>query len=236
MRTLFITATGTGVGKTWVTRGLASALVARGECVVAVKPYETGCAPDALDALAIAAAAGERDPRRTADAKGLYRARSPVAPYAATLLGEASPPPLDAMVARVRGLAEDVDADVLLVEGAGGLLVPVDATHDFADFAEALGAPLLLVARDGLGVLSHTLTAHTVAQSRGLEVAAIALVHHDVGDDDPSRTHNARILAERTRVPVVTIPPCPDTNPALADAIISSGLLPRIPLDTDRAR
>jgi dethiobiotin synthetase len=226
-RTLFITATGTGVGKTWVTRGLAAALRARGRAVVAVKPYETGCDPDPRDALAIARAAGEPDPARIALHPGLYRARSPLAPYAATLGGEPPPAPLDALAARTRELGGG--ADVLLVEGAGGLLVPVDETHDLADFARALDAPLLLVAKDGLGVLSHVLTASAAARERGLAVAAIALTAHDTAGA-PSRAHNARILTERTRIPVVRLRPSRDDDDALRHAIDESALLDRLGL------
>ncbi|MFW5925199.1 MAG: dethiobiotin synthase [Myxococcota bacterium] len=221
MRGWFVTATGTGVGKTFVTRGLATALRRRGHPVAAIKPVETGCAPDPLDARALARACGRPE---LASAPGLYRAPPPVAPYAATLSGLPAPPPPDHLAATVRALAPDTD--ITLVEGAGGLLVPLDRERTMADLARALGLPLLLVADDGLGVLSFTLTAADAARARGLDVAAVVLVRREASPADPSRETNGRILAERLApVPVLQFPHCADEDRALADAAEAAGLL-----------
>src|SRR5690606_7338606 len=97
---LFISGTGTGVGKTWVTRGLARALVRDGVNAIAIKPIETGCQPEPADAVAIARACGRPE---LAHAPGLYRARRPLAPWAATLEGEA-PASLAAIAEATRAL------------------------------------------------------------------------------------------------------------------------------------
>jgi len=86
---LFVGGTGTGVGKTYVARALARALSREaGRAVAALKPLETGCDPDPLDALALAGACGRPE---LAHHRGLYRVPPPLAPYAATLGGLPAP-------------------------------------------------------------------------------------------------------------------------------------------------
>ncbi len=154
MKGAFITATGTGVGKTWLAAALASACVQRGKHVAAIKPIETGVDPDPLDALALAHACGDAS---LANAAGLYRAKEPLAPYAIEKRGGPSIGSLSALAKRVRELSSD--ADYAIVEGAGGVLVPLDREHTIADFAALLDLQTVLVARNALGVLSYTLTA-----------------------------------------------------------------------------
>lgn len=220
---LFITGPSTGAGKTLVGRALSAALTARGRRVLALKPIETGVDPDPLDALALAHAA-----HRPADASapGLYRARAGLAPYAVELEREAPPIDLPALAATVRSLAAAAAPDVLLVEGAGGLLVPLDARHDVADMARLLGLPLLLVARDQLGVLSYVITCFEAARARALPVAGVVLCRHPADRDDPSLRTNHRILQRRLDCPVRIFPPVHPTDDAhLAAAAEAAGLL-----------
>lgn len=196
IRGLFVSGTTTGAGKTTITRALAQALVLRGRSVAAIKPLETGVDRVAEDAVALAAACGR--PELASD-PAWYRARRPASPYAATLEGE-SPPRLDAILARIGTL----DVELVLCEGAGGLLVPLDRERTMADLARALGLPLLLVAPDRLGVLSDVLSIHEAAEHRGLAVAAIAL-SATTPEPDSSTGTNLRILSERLPVPVVPI-------------------------------
>jgi dethiobiotin synthetase len=226
---LFITATGTGSGKTFVTRGLAAALTARGQKVAALKPIETGL-PDptapagpATDAALLARACAQP---QLANAPWLYRAALPAAPYAVSLATGSSAPDLDQLTAAVATAA--AGSDLLLVEGAGGLLVPLDREHTVADLIAALGLPLVLVAPNALGVLSHALTAAESAARRELPVAALILTDLSPATDlsDPSRPHNAAILRERLPFPVLPFPYCADSSdPALARAAISANLL-----------
>jgi dethiobiotin synthetase len=217
---LFITATNTGVGKTVLTTALALALRLRGAAVVALKPIETGCEPDPLDALALARACGRPE---LAHAAGLYRARLPVAPYAAALAGEAPPPALDALAATIRASA--TAEEHLLVEGAGGPLVPYDASQDLLDLAKAADLEVVLLARDELGVLSHTLTAAAAIRARGLRLAAVVLQGEGSG---PSHVHNAQILAERLApAPLLRFTPRALDDDALAEAA-ERALLPAL--------
>ncbi len=209
---LFVTATGTDCGKTWLTRGLARALTLRGHRVAALKPIETGVRGEPLDAVALAAAA--KDPS-LAHLPGLVRLSPPLAPAAAVT---ASDPPLPSIAALAHTVLEHARAhDVLLVEGAGGLLVPYDEAHTVADLAASLALPLVLVARDALGTLSHALTAYESAERRGLVVRALVLTHGP-WSRDPSIESNARLLAERLPAPVVALPACPDDDDALSRA------------------
>ncbi len=217
---LFITATGTEVGKTFVTRGIARGLVLRGRSVAAIKPIETGCQPSPADAAALSLACGR--PHLT-HASGLYRAELPLAPYAISLKTGRPPPDVRALAHRVAHLSHS--ADVALVEGAGGLLVPLDAKRTIADLALAVCLPLLVVAPDALGVLSHCLTLFESALARGLDVSAVVLVQHDPVTAPAPVGSNRQILQDRLPVPVLSFPHCTDDNDILAQAAASSGLL-----------
>lgn len=210
----FVTGTGTDAGKTAVTRGLARAMRRRGRSVVAIKPFETGCDPEARDADALASAAGGVVPGPW------YRARRPVAPWAATLAGEA-PPEWDVIVEALAARASEVD--VALVEGAGGVLVPVDAEHDVIDLATALGARVLLVAPDSLGVISAVATAMESLARRGL---GAEVVLRSVAQPDPSAASNRAILEARLGAVVRAFPWVASADDeGLADAAEAAGLV-----------
>lgn len=203
MKGAFITATGTEVGKTWVASALATACVQRGKHVAAIKPIETGVDPDPLDAIELERACGGDG---LAHAEGLYRATPPLAPYAVEKRGGPAVGSLRALAKRVRGLA--ADADFTIVEGAGGVLVPLDKDHTIADFAAQLDLPAVVVARNALGVLSYTLTAVEALRKRRVSVHAIVLNHVDRDQrGDLSRTSNADVLADfLPRIPIVRVP------------------------------
>lgn len=206
MSGLFITGTGTGVGKTWVTRGLARALAKHGQKPRALKPIETGVEASAEDATAIARAA-QHPPVE----EGAYRARPPAAPLSITLAGEHDPlimDPLVKMIERERALGW------LLVEGAGGLLVPLTPAETIADLAAAVHLPLLMVSLDELGTLSHTLAAVECAERRDLEIRAVVLTSCS---ESPAAGDNADILRQRLEpLPVLRFCATDDDDDALA--------------------
>jgi dethiobiotin synthase len=151
---LVITGTGTGVGKTVVTAAIAALATARGERVAVVKPAQTGVDPNAPDKSDTPDADTVRRLAGVADTRELARFPDPLSPEAAARV---SVPPLDMRAAAdyIAGLAED--RDLVLVEGAGGLLVRYDpAGTTIADLAATLGAPVVVVAAAGLGTLNHT--------------------------------------------------------------------------------
>lgn len=171
MSGLFITGTDTDVGKTFVGACLAAALRRRGRDVGVMKPAQSGYAPGdpASDAVRLARWAGVDDPP---DLVCPFAYEEPLAPeVAAARAGR----PVDP--ARVRAALAELARRHrhLLVEGAGGLLVPLAPGWTVADLAVEAGFPLLVVARPGLGTVNHTLLTVFYARSRGLEVAGVVL-------------------------------------------------------------
>jgi dethiobiotin synthetase len=155
-----------------VAAAIAAALVARGERVRAFKPVLTGTdePPDPTwppDDELLAAATGQ-DVGTVAP----YRFGPPVSPHlAAELAGEAIEPA--ALLASARTAA--AGADALVVEGVGGLLVPLTPSYLVRDLARELALPLVVSARAGLGTINHTLLTLEAARASGLRVAGVVL-------------------------------------------------------------
>jgi dethiobiotin synthetase len=173
---VFVTGTDTGCGKTSVGCALARGLRAAGLRVRVLKPVETGCAERGgslvpADALALAAAAGDDAPLEQLCPYPLALAAAPeVAAREAGI--ELDPEHIAAALARARA-----HADAVLVEGAGGLLVPLGPELDMAGLARRLALPLIVVARARLGTLNHSLLTLEAAAARGLRVAGVAFSH-----------------------------------------------------------
>jgi dethiobiotin synthetase len=206
-RSFFITGTSTGVGKTFVTAGLARAANDNGDEVGVMKPVETGCAEEAgelipKDALQLKEAALSPAPLDTINP---YRFRAPVAPnLAARIEGVAIDPGV--IKARYEDISED--KDIVLVEGAGGLLVPVAEDMTMADLALLLGLPLLVVADSCLGVINHASLTVECAQKRGIEVEGIILNNTTPPADALDRCYNRMEIERATGVPVFGEIPC----------------------------
>jgi dethiobiotin synthetase len=173
-----------------------------------------------LDALAVATACGQPDLGR---AEGLYRAGPALSPYAASLVTDTPPADIGALTARIQELSDQYD--VVLVEGAGGLLVPIDRHRTVADLAASLGLALLVVTRDQLGVISHTLTLFESATARGLRIAGLVLVSHEPDESSYGPGSNLQVLAELVSVPVLGLGFCEDDDDRLARAVQEAGLL-----------
>lgn len=163
-----ITGTNTDVGKTIATAALASAIAQAGSDVVAAKPVQTGEAPGHGDATVISTLAG-------VPAFEGWRYPEPLAPNMAARRAGMETPPLEDVAAWVRGL--DAKNRVVLVEGAGGLLVRLggapDNEYTLADIAVELGAPLVVVTSLGLGSLNLAELTCVYARSRGLEIKGL---------------------------------------------------------------
>ena len=200
-RGYFVTGTDTGVGKTFVTAGLAAALRARGRDVAVLKPVQSGALAD--DASGDAA---------LLNADCVYAFRTPLAPLVAARM-EGKKIELEPILERARKLERE--HEVLLVEGAGGLLVPLSEDLDVAGLAAALGLPLIVVARAGLGTVNHTLLTIEVARARGLEVAGVVLN----GDSDESTGDNPAMIEARSTARVLA------RIPRLADPADAAGYL-----------
>jgi dethiobiotin synthetase len=166
---LVVSGTGTGVGKTITTAAVAALARARGQRVAVVKPVQTGEAPGAPGDLAVVRALTGLD-----DLHELARYPDPLSPEAAART--AGQPPLDLRRAadQVAALAED--RDLVLVEGAGGLLVRYDPGGvTIADLAAMLDAPVLVVTAAGLGTLNHTALTLEALATRKLACAGVVV-------------------------------------------------------------
>jgi dethiobiotin synthetase len=190
LRGLFVTGTDTGVGKTVLSAALAATMTAGGERVRAFKPVVTGlddtdgsAAASAADhsgaaaahaALAwppdhvVLAAAAGMDPKDVAP----LRFGAAVSPHLAAHLQDA---PIDPRMLLEHARASAAAGTVLVVEGVGGLLVPLAEDYSVCDLAADLGLPLLIAARPGLGTINHTLLTLRAARAAGLEVLAVVL-------------------------------------------------------------
>ncbi|MDE1147376.1 MAG: dethiobiotin synthase [Azospirillaceae bacterium] len=175
----FVTATGTDIGKTFVTSGLVRRLRAKGVPATALKPIVSGI--DLDDAASLAASdpaqlltAMDR-PVTAAEVARIspHRYAAPLSPDMAAAR-EGRPLDVDGMIEWCRERAAFAGAPIF-VEGVGGAMVPMDDSRTVLDWMVALDLPLVLVTGSYLGTLSHTLTALDVLARRGLKVAAIAI-------------------------------------------------------------
>ncbi len=198
LRGFFVAGTDTGVGKTEIARALISVLAAQGRKPIALKPVETGCPPDAPeDALALRAACGPPHDALPLDRVCPHRFRLPAAPVVAADAEQRAVSM--AKIVECVELARLAQAP-LVVEAAGGLLVPLARTSDSSitggdtfitnlDFARTLGLPVVLVARAGLGTLNHTALSVEALVRRAIPIAGIVLNRSQAADDPSVRTN-----------------------------------------------
>lgn len=214
MRGFLVTGTDTGVGKTAVTTALLRRAREAGLDVGAMKPFESGCARGSdgelvpEDALSLWWAAGETDPLELVCP---YRFEAPVAPGIA-----ASESGKDIDWPRVVDIHRELlsrHRDGVIVEGAGGLLVPLDS-HGLTtiDLARALDLPVLVVARNALGTLNHTALTVESIDRHGLKCLGVVL-NGSVPPDTSSATNRAA-LERFSQVTVLAELPWVDGNPA----------------------
>ncbi len=205
---VFITGTDTEVGKTVVAAGLAAAFKKRGIDVGVMKPAVTGCRKrrgkrisEDVEYLVNAAGCAD-DPELVSP----YMLRDPLAPEVAAAR-EGVRIDLRRIFGAFKRLCEKREA--LIVEGAGGLFVPIKKKYFMIDMISALGAPIILVARPGLGTINHTLLSCEAARARNIGIAGVVI------NDYPKRPS----LAERTN---------PDVIRRYAGAPLL-GVVPRVP-------
>jgi len=176
MTAMFVTATGTDIGKTLVACGMIAELRGRGRAVDALKPIVTGFDVEAAhmsDTGRLLAALGRAVTPNEIARVSPFRLRAPLSPD---------------MAARIEGASIDVKAlntfcrnaigrrkDALIIEGIGGIMVPLDGRHTVLDWMIEIGLPAILVAGSYVGTLSHTLSAVDVLARRKLKVAAVVV-------------------------------------------------------------
>jgi dethiobiotin synthetase len=216
LRGLFVTGTDTGVGKTVVAAALIAALRARGVQARALKPLITGL-DDPSDTVwppdheLLARASGQ-----DADDVKLLGYGPAVSPHlAAELAGE----PVRTAELERDLLAAARDGEVLVVEGVGGLLVPIAPGYDVRDLAGALGFPVVVVARPGLGTINHTLLTLEAARSAALRVAGVVLNPWPAAPDAIERSNRETI----ERLGGVRVSALPELEAPEPDALAAAG-------------
>ncbi|MFL5511575.1 MAG: dethiobiotin synthase [Gemmatimonadales bacterium] len=207
---LLVTGTDIGVGKTWVTCGLARALLETGKSVVAIKPVETGCSGQPSkreDGVRLARATGQSQP-----AQAIIRLPDPVAPVLASERAGAEID-FDALILKIERFSNGTD--VALIEGTGGLLAPVTWEWNMVDLARSLGAAALIVGADRLGTINHTLLTLSALELAGVPVAGVVLTTPE--RKDQSAGVNAAAIARLSGVDrVLTLPRSGDDSAAAA--------------------
>ena len=222
---LFVTGTGTEVGKTVVAAVLARTLATGGRRVAVFKPCVTGLS-DYPPADGTISSAGERKSsrRRLADhellrlAAGSSQSDGEIAPYrydppasphlAAVLAGEEIEPKR----LREAAAAAAAGAEAIVCEGVGGLLVPLAPDYSVRDLAADLGYPVVVAASPGLGTINHTLLTVESARAAGLRVAAVVLTPWPEQPTELERD-NRETIARLGKVPVHTLPKIDPTAP-----------------------
>jgi len=223
LRGFFVTGTDTGVGKTLVACALVRGLRARGLDAGAMKPVETGVGDAGpLDALALRRAAGDADPLEDVCP---VRYTLPAAP---TVAARAEGRDVEMWAIRRAYERVRVRHECVVVEGAGGLLVPVDEQLCMADLAREFELPLLVVARAALGTINHTLLTLEVAVARGLSVAGV-IISHAGGVLSGADAANLGVLRDALGPALVgEIPPLPGGGEPEPGAIDFDALLERL--------
>ncbi|MBV9300411.1 MAG: dethiobiotin synthase [Verrucomicrobia bacterium] len=191
----FVTGTDTGVGKTFVVSGLVRCSRSRGIDAVGMKPICTG---DNADVRRLLEACGFCEPEHIINPVWY---RTPVAPYTASMI-ESRLIDLDAIRQVFEQLARRHSG--VLVEGAGGIMVPIFADYDFRDLARDLHLNVLIVAANRLGVLNHARLTVEAARRAGLKTSLIILNSMNA-DPDISEPTNLSVLENLVDVPVLAV-------------------------------
>ena len=174
MTAVFITSTGTDIGKTFVARGLVRVLRKNGRKVEALKPVVSGFEPreaEGSDPGLLLAALGAEVTDEAIARVAPWRFAAPVSPHIAARREGREIDFAGVVEFSRRAVAQRTDA--LVIEGAGGIMVPLDDTHTVLDWMSALELPVILVAGSYLGTISHALSALDVLARRGLKVVAV---------------------------------------------------------------
>ena len=195
---VFITGTDTNVGKTVVTAALGMALQQTGSTVGIMKPVETGIAPDEP------ASDGHRlkkffAPYKSVEVRGLYSFPPPVAPLEAARTSQQIID-VDAILDAYRTFA--VYRDYMIVEGVGGVLVPLTETSDVCDLIRLLGLPCLVVSRTSLGAINHARLTLMGLRQAGIPILGILLNHTDATREE-QQASSVKLIRELSDVTVL---------------------------------
>lgn len=211
LRGCFVTGTDTGVGKTVLAAAVVAGARSRGVAVAAHKPVITGLDeptspawPPDHELLARAAGCSAED-------VAVISYGPAVSPHLAAALADR---PIDGAELERRLLAAGDHTELVVIEGVGGLLVPLSDGYDVRRLAVSLRLPLLIAARPGLGTINHTLLTVEAARSKGLEVTAVVLTPW-AQPPGVIETSNRETIAALTGAGVEVLPPVARAEPDL---------------------
>jgi dethiobiotin synthetase len=206
MSAVFVTATGTDIGKTFVTAGLIRHVRAGGGAVAAVKPIVSGFDPEAWqdsDPAVLLAALGRPASLAEVERISPWRFKAPLSPDMASRR-EGRTIQFRDVVEFCRNTAA-AQRGLLLIEGIGGIMVPLDERRTVLDLMSVLRAPVLLVAGTYVGTISHTLTALEVMARRNLDIAVV-VVSESEGSAASLEETAAAIAQFADAIDVVAVP------------------------------
>jgi dethiobiotin synthetase len=212
MTGFFITGTDTGVGKTHFTACLTRSLRQNSIPAIPLKPISSGDRADSIllsDATGGVISPAEINP---------VHFSAPLSPYAASIL-ESKPFPWGILRERIAKLTQNYPGP-FLIEGVGGWRVPIDSTLGIREWAQELALPVVLVIRNTLGTLNHTLLTVDSIRQANLPIRGIVLNDHFSRTDDPSATTNPALLQELTSLPILSLPSGMSELPSLPPWLI----------------
>ena len=200
MRDLLVTGTDTGVGKTVIAAALVTALRARGVRTIGFKPAETGTVSgQPADSDVLAMASGIREPL----AMPLLQLAEPLAPAVAAERANVglNPDEIESRVRELRGAGYTV-----VVEGAGGVLVPLAWDYTVLDLARACDLDAIIVARPGLGTLNHAAMTAMILRAREIPIRGVVLNGRAATPDLAESTNPAALLRMLRDIRIVEVP------------------------------
>jgi dethiobiotin synthase len=190
-----VTGNDTAVGKTFVTTGLIRFVRTLGIDCIGMKPICTG---DNRDVVEIAAAFGNAEPENLLNPIWY---RTPVAPYTAAIIENRY---IDLFAIRTAFETLSKRHSTILVEGAGGIAVPIHADYDFRDMARDLDLKIIVVAANRLGVLNHTRLTLEAIRSANLDCSLVVL-NSAAAETDISQSTNLSVLESLLDVPIIMV-------------------------------
>lgn len=219
---LFITGTDTGVGKTLIAGGIAAVLRQQGLKVGVFKPIASGCRDEGMlisDDTEFLAMCADADYSLSVISPVTYK--TPAAPITCIQL-EGRDIDYEEIATAYTYLCDNTD--VVIVEGIGGALVPIDAEHMVMDLAVEFNLPTVIVARPNLGTINHSLLTVNAVRDAGLPVAGLVISGYNAMDATIDEETAPEVIAEFGNTNILSIVPYDDQS-RVEDGLLGEGII-----------
>ena len=219
---LFITGTDTGVGKTLITGGIAAVLRQQGLKVGVFKPIASGCRDEGIlisDDTEFLALCADADYSLSIISPVTYK--TPAAPITCVQL-EGCEIDYEEIATAYNYLCDNTD--VVLVEGIGGALVPIDAEHTVMDLAAEFNLPTVIVARPNLGTINHSLLTIEAVRNAGLPVAGLVISGYNALEADIAEETSPDVICGFSNTNLLSIVPY-DEESSVEDGKLGEGII-----------